>query len=237
MRVAILSDAHGNFYAFNKCLDYIISNYKVDSFFYLGDAVGYFPDGNSIIESLAKVSAECILGNHEAMLLGYLKYEEEKESIYLLESTKKDMSEKNLSMIRKWVPFIEKKMFNKKLLFVHGSPWDPLNGYVYPDYQMEMFKNLNYDVIFMGHTHRPFLSRVDNKLIVNVGSCGLPRDQGNLLSFAIYDVAKNECEIYRIQINTEDLLQIYPNIDVIVKKCLNRESVRIFGRLVGENNE
>ena len=44
------------------------------------------------------------------------------------------------------------------------------------------------DAVTMGDTHRPFIAHNREEMrIINVGSCGIPRDQGDLLAFATYD--------------------------------------------------
>ena len=45
-------------------------------------------------------------------------------------------------------------------LFVHGSPTDPLTGYIYPDSDLSEFSEIDADVVFMGHTHHPFVRQV-----------------------------------------------------------------------------
>jgi hypothetical protein len=52
----------------------------------------------------------------------------------------------------------------------------------------------------MGHTHRAFLKTHQNKVFCNVGSVGLPRDNGSLLSFVILDTDDMSIQLYRKEI-------------------------------------
>ena len=61
----------------------------------------------------------------------------------------------------------------------------------------------------MGHTHRPFVRERNSKLVMNVGSCGMPRDQGDAPSFAVYDTASHTAEILRIRIDPWSVLRSF----------------------------
>jgi predicted phosphodiesterase len=88
-----------------------------------------------------------------------------------------------------------------RCLFVHGSPSDPTYGYVYPDTDLSSFAGFEADVIFMGHTHRPFVRRNGDYLFVNVGSCGLPRDGDPRGSVCLFDTHSRSAEILRFDIS------------------------------------
>ena len=161
MRIGVFSDAHGNEAGFNTCYEYLVG--EVDVIYYLGDAVGYFPLSNQIIDTLRLHNIECLKGNHDAMILGELQYDDEREEIYQVKKSAKAISEQNLNFLKKLPGEKKVNIDNRKLLFVHGSPLDTLNGYVYPDSDISTFEDMPYDVIFMGHTHRPFIKKTAKK--------------------------------------------------------------------------
>ena len=66
MRIAVLSDIHGNLEALTKALK-IISKQKVDKIICLGDIVGYGVDSKECYEILKNKNCDFIIGNHEAM--------------------------------------------------------------------------------------------------------------------------------------------------------------------------
>ena len=47
MRLGILSDAHGNVEAFQRGLE-LLAEARADMIYFLGDAVGYIPDGRVV---------------------------------------------------------------------------------------------------------------------------------------------------------------------------------------------
>jgi putative phosphoesterase len=207
MKIGVFSDAHGNEAGFNTCFEYLTGN--VDMIFYLGDAVGYFPLSNKIINTLRSGNIHCLKGNHDAMLLGELQYENEREEVYKIKSGREIISPQNLFFLSELPSERKVSIDNRNLLFVHGSPLNPLNGYIYPDSDISDFENIQFDSIFMGHTHRPFIKKVEKTNIVNVGSCGLPRDIGNRLTVALYDTITNEVKLKEFQLNINDVIEKY----------------------------
>jgi len=207
VKIGILSDAHGNHIGFDKCINYLSEH--SDVIYYLGDAVGYQPFGNVIIDKLRRLGCHCLLGNHESMLVGQIPFTDENADVYKIEQCRKDLSEENISYIQTLLPYKELKISHRKILFVHGDPINPLDGYVYPNTDLDKFGYLDYDVVLMGHTHRPFKAKVNKTLFVNVGSCGLPRDVGNKMSFAVLNTDTIEVELKDIRIDTELLISTF----------------------------
>jgi len=208
LKIGILSDAHGNAIGLKECIA-SLKRRNINMLVSLGDCVGYFPEPNTVLETLLSADAVCLMGNHEAMLIGILTLDKAKEEVYRIRKSRIGISRRQFRWMSSWVPFQEAIVDGLRLLFVHGSPWDPLNGYVYPDSDLSRFNGLEFDAIFMGHTHRPFTTRVGNLQLVNVGSCGLPRDTKRFLSCAIYDTEQNDCEMIQVDLDVSKLLQRY----------------------------
>jgi len=186
MKIGILSDAHGNPSGLKGCIEYLQTQEKVDRIFFLGDAVGYLPAYNEVIELLKKANAACVLGNHDAMLLEMLPIKPSSDMVYQITKNRRDLLPDNYNYISTWPLKLEITIKNRRLLFIHGSPWEPLTGYIYPDTDLSRFEELNFDVVFMGQTHHPFIRSTESRLVVNTGSCGLPRDHGSMASCAVY---------------------------------------------------
>jgi predicted phosphodiesterase len=117
---------------------------------------------------------------------------------------------------------------------VHGSPWDPLQGYIYPDADLSPFRALPYDFVFMGNTHRPFIKKLGKITVVNVGSCGLPRDRGDLASCAVFDAGSGRCSVHRIAFDPSAVLAQQPSfLHRSVRDCFSRRpEVTVFGAIV-----
>ena len=233
MRIGFISDAHGNAIALDACLKKI-DEFKLDAIYFLGDAVGYFPGEVEVIEQLRQRSILCQKGNHEAMLLGELAFSTEKDSIYGISEARKRLTPSDWLTIREWPDHRVVHVGGRKLLLAHASPFDFWREYVYPDSDLSKFSTLSYDAVFMGHTHRPFIRTLGPMLVANVGSCGMPRDRGNLAGFAVYDVDSNTCEILRVSFSAEQLLKHFSGIGIPepVRRCMERESADYVGRIL-----
>ncbi len=222
MKIVVLSDAHGNFYYLKRCLDEIKKIEDVKGKICLGDALGYGAKGIECLELLRSEGFYCLMGNHEAMLLGLIPLDEKKDEVYNISKLRASLSVEVRQYLSLLLPFMVISNGDKEILFVHGNPLDPLNGYLYED-KLDILKGLKkYHTVFMGHTHRPYIKEYDGVRYVNVGSCGMPRDIGNKPSFVIYDIDKDVVELRRIEIKKEYIENNYNDVHPEVKKCLLR---------------
>lgn len=224
MKIAFLSDIHGNMPALQTCLK-AVAEHGCDKIYCLGDTFGYFQDGQGCYEQLSRLGTEFLAGNHEAMLLGKLQIGNRRDDVYQLSAEGACLSLEARNALGRLLPYkLVTLVTGKRLLLVHGSPWDPLQGYVYPDTDLRDYGSLPYDYIFMGHTHRPFIRREAETYIVNTGSCGLPRDIGNMASFAVYDCTLDRVELVRPRLDIGAIEKKYPTAHPSVLRCLRRRS-------------
>lgn len=232
MKIAVFSDAHGNGLYFNKCMA-AIKNHAPDRMVFLGDCFGYMRDGNSILTTLKELDAKILMGNHEAMMLGRIQYDAGKEEIYGLKTDRKSISSNNLRYIEGLHSEYYEEIDKKKILYVHGRPDNPLNGYLYEDDKTYNWKQNRYDFVFMGHTHYPYMKKIGAATYINVGSCGLPRDNGKAPSYVIFDTQTWEAIIYRILISESELENMMiKKIHPKVYECLMREGKNVCQKLM-----
>lgn len=172
MRFAIISDIHNNLEAFQTVLD-DISRQKVDKICCLGDLLGYGPEPikcfNLVLDLKDKGLLDvCLLGNHDQAAMfdphGFNHLAE--RAIYWtrdqLESKRDRRSQDRMDFLGDMQSF--RSCHKGELLFVHGSPFNTLNEYVFEEdvESIDKMKKL-FDVLrqrpakfcFMGHTHVP----------------------------------------------------------------------------------
>ncbi|MDR2337616.1 MAG: metallophosphatase family protein [Deltaproteobacteria bacterium] len=204
MRIAIFADIHGNIEFFTACLNKM-RELEADAYYFLGDAIGYMPSGLEVLSKLKQINAKCLMGNHEAMFCNFLEYNCKQEKVYqfskLLQHKLNIVEE-----IKNWLPFRIETMNELNILFVHGSPYNPLQGYIYLDSPERYCDFYQYDFVFCAHSHQPFISINKHTTLVNVGSCGLPRDIGNSPAFVLLDTITREIRIIRLNLNIDTLL-------------------------------
>ena len=192
MKIGILSDIHGNLRALDAIL-HVFRLQNVEKIICLGDMIGYYHQSLDVLDRLIELDVISILGNHEAYLLGYLECLEEKWKVCFLEQVKENISPKHMEWLSALPKSLEIDLNGKHIVFFHGSPWNPLEEYIYPNSnKFDEFTTLHWDYIFLGHTHYPMLKQVGNINIVNPGSCGHPRDGDLRASAIIFDSEKGQ---------------------------------------------
>lgn len=206
MKLCVFSDIHGNTLYLDAVTNAWKDNTLFDRFYFLGDAVGYFFNGNQVLTKLRKMNAACVCGNHDAMLMGSLPLTEKKDEVYQLAETRKNISPENLEFIQTWPEILEESIDGLNIKFVHGTPELPLEGYGYENTAIADFDQPGLDTLFIGQTHRPWIHRNKHTTIVNVGSVGLPRDIGNSPSYVIFDTEKKQAEIHRLEVDPSPIL-------------------------------
>jgi predicted phosphodiesterase len=232
MLIGLLSDAHGNPLGLRSCLAALRAA-GAGQVYFLGDAVGYLPGEAEVIDILLAEGVVSQRGNHEAMLLGDLDLDPARDRVYGLAAVARRMQPRVRAVLAGWPDAREVELGGRRLLLVHGSPRDHLREYVYPDSDIDWIGTLGYDAVFMGNTHRPFATRRGAALVVNVGSCGLPRDQGNLAACAVYDPAAHECHVLRVPMDAAAVMaQFAEPVSDLVAECLSRQATQPFGSIV-----
>jgi putative phosphoesterase len=95
---------------------------------------------------------------------------------------------------------------NLRFLLVHATPRDPLDEYAPPDpeFWAPRLQNVEADVICVGHTHQPYVIEVGDKLVVNPGSVGQPRDGDPRACCAVIENFK--VDLRRFEYPVEDTL-------------------------------
>lgn len=191
MKLCVFSDIHGNGFAFDAALEKILSE-RADFNFFLGDFCGYFFDQNGIFKKLKAIPNLIRLrGNHDDLLLRMADGEKDLLSEYTQKygRSMEHLLDQDIQEIIEWLRSAPRFYENRELncYACHGSPWDHLDGYVYPDTSIEKFADYAQTLFLIGHTHYPMTRKLGNKLIVNPGSIGQPRHGGEA-SYAVIDM-------------------------------------------------
>lgn len=213
MRLAIISDIHGNLEAFRQVLADIDKS-QVDAITSLGDNVGYGPDPEEVVHLVRERNIPSVMGNHELAVddPSYLDWmnPSARKSLVL---TKQLLSPQTLNYIHGLRP----SMIFHESLCVHGCPPDSITTYLYELSRMqfkERFRGMKEKICFVGHTHYPqiisfdgedlaglplFEGKItlqkDHQYIINVGSVGQPRDGNNNAKYVIWDTSPGTIEM------------------------------------------
>ncbi|MBP7678942.1 MAG: metallophosphoesterase family protein [Bacteroidales bacterium] len=178
MKIAILSDIHGNSYALSKVLEDIRAR-NADAIINLGDSL-YGPlNPSGTWEMLNACHAINISGNEDRIILENLTKDSGNKT---LEYVKSQIDSRMTDWLRS-LPF--DMIFNDLVYGCHASPLSDTEyllekvseNHIDIRSQMELdelLKEKTQKIIVCGHSHVPNIVQTDCKLIINPGSVGLP---------------------------------------------------------------
>lgn len=217
MKLAVFSDIHGNIWGFKEALRRL-EGCSFDRMIFLGDIFGYYYRQREVFEELRKLpDLIWLLGNHDRMFLEAMDgAADEARLISRYGHSYADIRNKGFddiaAFLRTLRPQAELDAEGTRVLCVHGTPWDPLNGRMYPDNPVKNPESYApFDIVLQGHTHCRMkrFTETGQTLIVNPGSVGQPRD-GRGYSFAIVDTGERSVSFVPYEIDRRPL---YSDID------------------------
>lgn len=214
MRVAIISDIHGNLDAFGQVLRDIDAS-GIDAVVCLGDNVGYGPEPEQVIRQVRARKIPCVMGNHERAVsdCAHLNWFNPAARISL-QKTMTMLSQESINYING----MKSSLVVYQSRFVHGFPPDSTDIYLFqvPHHTLnQTFKEMKERLCFVGHTHELKLIGFDGKVsqriplkvgvvkhlhkdrkyIINVGSVGQPRDGNNNAKYVIWNTSEDSLEV------------------------------------------
>ena len=159
MKLAVFSDIHGNIWGLKEALR-LLEGYSFDRMVFLGDIFGYYYRQREVFEELRKLpDLIWLFGNHDQMFLEAMDGRmDEERLISRYGHSYADLGSKGLediaAFLRTLSPRAELDAEGTRVLCVHGTPWDPLNGRMYPDNPVKNPESYAaFDIVLQGHTH------------------------------------------------------------------------------------
>jgi len=200
MKIAVISDIHGNMEALKAVLA-DIETQKADTIAICGDLALAGPEPVETIDFIVELAKEkeltIIQGNTDEMLV---KATGKPDDPYtppneiMAEALKYDLSilRDDQKAFLESLPAQKLMQFGEvSVLLTHGSPRKN-NENIFPEMKVEevkeMIKNTNADIIFCGHTHIPAGYQVEKQTVVNVGSVGRPFTEEPEACYAILEI-------------------------------------------------
>ena len=193
--IAIVSDIHGNYVAFEEVLK-TIDKMGIKDIYCLGDMVGYYPQVNEVCNELRKRDALCVIGNHDWYMLANSFCDRSQTVNDTIGYQKKIISDENLE----WLKSLPVHRQYQELKMVHGGWVNPIDEYL-REPTKDYFEKVGGKYFASGHTHLPRVDDYGNKVYCNPGSVGQPRDGDNRSAFATWDGAT--FEIHRVAYDYE----------------------------------
>jgi predicted phosphodiesterase len=206
MRLALVADVHGNLPALEAALR-ALRDEACDRLLCAGDLVGYGPFPNECVALLEESSALCIAGNHDLMAIDRL--DDSRAGALARETLRWTRSGLDPGA-RAYLEALPPTLTVERLTMAHGSLDDP-SAYVESDRASAELARLgeqqpDAELLVLGHTHTPLAHgerrgtllegragevgiEGGERLLVNPGSVGQPREWRPLVRFAVIDLA------------------------------------------------
>ena len=221
MRIAVLSDIHGNLPA----LDAVLRDAcDLDTIWNLGDTVGYGADPVACMDRMATAGpALTLVGNHDLAAIGELSLAEfNPVARAAAEWTRRQLGTKHVDDLRRLRPLA----LHDGVTAAHASPRSPVLEYILsPATAQDNMAAFSTGLCLVGHTHVPAIysgegtgERVESapfppgrtwqlgvrRAIINPGSVGQPRDGDPRAAYAVLDEERGTIELRRVDYSVID---------------------------------
>ncbi len=215
MRVLIISDIHANLAAFETVLADAKNDW--DYVWCLGDVVGYGPDPNECVELLRSLPHLCLAGNHDWAALGRLDIRTfNADARKAVNWTQENLKPENVDYLNA----LPTTFVIGQYTLAHGSPREPVWEYILDQMIAALnFPHFETPICLVGHTHTPVIFKLmsergdtdamaphyrtakpisGNRMIINPGSVGQPRDSNPEAAYSILEVEQMTWEHRRV---------------------------------------
>ena len=218
MKALLVSDVHSNLEAFSSVIEDAQGRSGFDEIWSLGDLVGYGPDPAAVIDLIREHTHRAVAGNHDLASVGKLSLEAFNDHAAAANTwTGEVLDDDRIQYLSDQPLSLEIEEFT----IVHGSPRDPIWEYVVSERSaVACFNHFDTYWCLVGHSHIPFICRMsedargarffaplygtpypleDQRLIVNPGGVGQPRDGDPRASYALYDSSEETVTHFRVE--------------------------------------
>lgn len=234
MRLAVLSDIHGNLLALETVLADIQARGRPDAYWILGDLAAFCPWPADTLARLRGLPvADFLRGNTDRYLVTGRRpaapvesrqdWERMPETLRLRDATFRwaveRLSYKNFEFLRDLPTQLRKNVPEYgEILAVHATPEDDETN-LYPETPQDQLRScvsqVDARLMLYGHTHRAMDRPVDGVRLVNSGSVGIPLDGDPRPAYAFLDFEDASCKVtlHRVEYDRERVLDEMERVD------------------------
>lgn len=195
MKIAVLSDIHGNYVALQKCLEHAEKN-NIDTYIFLGDYLGEFPYPQRTMKILYDIkrrhSCLFIRGNKEDYWINRRKetdceWKDGNHSVGAMINNYENLTPMDLDFFES-LPICKSVQYDEMehILFCHGTP-ESNRGKLLPadEKTNEIVYQCPEKYIICGHTHIQRVVMDGSKKVINAGAVGVPLHSGGKTQYMI----------------------------------------------------
>jgi len=205
MRIAVISDIHGNQLAFEAVLSDLAQQPRCDQIVIAGDLCLNGPRPREVLELVQELRCPVIQGNVDLETVTQAPEKGEKKR-NAVSWTREQIGEAGVAYLAS-LPFSYRisNSAGRDLLIVHANPLN-LEDALFPNAEDEELEHLlsgldeRVGALAFGHLHIAYARSWHGLLLVNVASCGAPRDEDHRAAYGILTWQEDrwEAEIRRV---------------------------------------
>ena len=219
MRVAVVSDIHGNLHALEAVLAAVDAD-PVGELWCLGDTVGYGPKPNECCAIVAARASVSLCGNHDLGVLGRIDLAEFSGDAAVAASWTRGVL---TAESHDWLSALEPRGERDGVALFHGSARDPVWEYVLTDEAAVATLLLTTErLVLVGHSHAALnvalrgseleaglspegtvLGLGEARWLLNPGSVGQPRDGDPRAAYLVLDLDARTAGFRRVPYDVE----------------------------------
>lgn len=211
MRLAVLTDIHGNLAALEAVLEHLETQ-NSDEVVVAGDTVNVLPDSKRCWDLVASLGCPVLRGNHERYIYAYGTPDASPvwatERFKLLAWMQRQFTAQDLETMRS-LPLTHHL---PGLLITHATPRDEFESVLEttpPQALREMFGGTTEPLILRGHNHVWREHRWDGRLLVTIASLGMPLNGRREAQYALLTQTRDGWQLERqyVPYNAQRLLE------------------------------
>lgn len=210
MKFVVFGDIHGNIEALKAAYDAARAS-GAEKVYHLGDLGGYSPFVNEVVDFLIEHQIDGVQGNYDETVANDrehcgCKYEDPVQEEMANKSflwTKEHTSPETKDYLRK-LPFsLSFVIEGRKVQLFHATP-SKNNLYWFENRPEKFFREMasktDADVLIYGHTHKPYRRDMGNKIFINAGSVGKPKDGDPRACVTLIDITADNVKVDFIRV-------------------------------------
>jgi predicted phosphodiesterase len=216
MRIAVVSDIHGNLSAFQAVLE-DIRRVSPDLVLHGGDLADGGSSPVEIVDAIRDLGWQGVMGNTDEMLVRPASLDEfasQSSAPPILWAAMREIASATRSALGEerlaWLRGLPAVITRPELALVHATPassWRALKIDACDEELEAAYGSLDRPIVVFGHTHYPSIREVSGvpKVLINTGSIGLPFDGDPRASYLLLD--GDSPTIRRIEYSVEQELK------------------------------
>ncbi|WP_174729238.1 metallophosphoesterase family protein [Mesobacillus harenae] len=236
MKIAFISDMHGNAKALDAVLD-DIKNKGIDKTLVLGDICYRGPEPKRSLDLVRSLNTEVIKGNADEWVVRGVQTGEVPEQAIELMNKERDwtvsqLGQSDIDYLSSLPTQINLEADGTTIHGFHATP-DSLFEVVLPNtdddvLDTKLMQAANAHVYVYAHIHKPYIRYLNGKVIMNIGSVGLPFDGLAKASYGLIEIEDGNLKtsIQRVSYDVESVVKLYqetnyPNTDMMIRVIRN----------------